>query len=571
LRAFVLGALLVLWAGSCLASGSVPDAESGRAYPADLDRDHWAYPIARDLARRGILKGFPDGTFRGTAPINRFQLAIALDRALATLSEQQEPSPRAAPGAGDRTADAQAGGINLRRARERLRRRARIDGAEDADDDDEDWTTDDPKNGYPEIRSASDPGPALTPGDAKALAKLTREFARELSTLRLRTAGLEERQKVQRRDVDQLKVRVDRIAERIRKDDNFRFRSGELRLVGFSAAELRSFTNLILNFDYRITDRITGVFSPQLFNQFDRSIADSLDIWEAYADFSDYGFVNNLRAGRQLMLVGAGLTLFNRVEAFNFSGSYADWNMQVLFLGDLMLIAEGRTNTDQAYGFYYIEQSRNGFNTRPLHLGAYVKGKIGNKLAVGAEYANYSNRISTPVNRDVYTQGYLADIIWEPSPKFRWRQAAIAAEEDFRALSIDRDLAFHSPVSSPLEDVLQALSQASRVSPTPSDRNEINGFWDLKTSMEFALPYSRFRMGLDWDRVRDFSTFFNNARNGFDVLGLRFRRPVSEGSFMEFRIRRLDFEHSDPDERVGTLDLPRIDRSDVRVQWFGRF
>lgn len=559
LRAFLVALLLAALAWSGVAVAAVPfERDAADAYPRDLAPGHWAYDTARRLASRGILKGFPDATFRGNAPVNRHQLAIAIDQAVSQLEcrmdrlETRPPArPRSAPAPGKPRTDP-THAVSLI----------------DEDDSEEE----DPAADSGEIIAAAEHRRfGLPASDAKALAELTREFSRELSTLRLRTAASEVQSRAQRRDVDVLRTRVDDLASRTRREEAFRFVSGELRLVGFNVPALRSFTNLILNFGYHIGDRITGVFSPQLTNEFDGALIDKLDVWEAYADFHDFGFINQARVGRQLMLVGAGLTLFDRVEAFNFTGSYADLCMQVMFLGDVMLLAEGRNFADQAYGFYYIEESRNGLGERPLHLGAYVKGKIGEKLYVGLEYANFSNRIATPINNNHYTQGYMADVIWDPSPRFRWRQSVIASEEDFRAVAIDRDLAFHSAVSSPLEDVLQMLSQATNQIPVPLGRNEINGFWDLKTSLNFDLPHSRFRLGLDWDRVRDFSTFFDNARNGFDLLAVRLRRTMSARSWLELRARKLHFNVGDGVATEGTLDIPRVDRSDVRLQWFGRF
>jgi hypothetical protein len=507
------------------AAGPAPIDEA--RYPRDLAPGHWAHHAARDLAERGILKGFPDGTFKGHAPVNRFTLARALAQTLGEIDALAPPE---------------------------------TGGADDAHG---------PGGAGPAVRPGG-PG-ALAPDDARTLARLARELSRELSRLSLRTAGLEQQVDGHRLEMESLKARTDRLSGRVRDQDRFHYTSGELRVVGFNNEEIRSFTNLILNFDYRISDRISGVFSPELANLFDGSLADRLGVWEAYADFADFGVVDNLRAGRQLMTIGAGLTLLDRVEGFNFTSTYSDLFFQILFLGDLMLLVEGQTFAGQAYGFYYIEEGRNPQGKKPLHLGAYVKGNLGPRLYVGLEYANYSNRAVTTANHDIYTQAWLADVRWDPSPDLRLRQSFMAAEEDFRAFAIDRDLSYHSPVSSPLEDVLQAISFASRLSPVPTDKNEINGFWDLKSGVVVRLPRTRFWLGLDWDHVRDFSSFFNNRNNEFNVYALRLRRPVSEGSWMEFRARDLTFDRPDPSARAGTLDIPRIDRSDFRVQFFGRF
>jgi hypothetical protein len=46
----------------------------------DLPDDHWAAASVYDLVKMGVTKGYPDGTFRGNKPINRFETAIFLSK-----------------------------------------------------------------------------------------------------------------------------------------------------------------------------------------------------------------------------------------------------------------------------------------------------------------------------------------------------------------------------------------------------------------------------------------------------------------------------------------------------------
>ncbi|MFQ4135493.1 S-layer homology domain-containing protein [Nodosilinea sp. PGN35] len=47
---------------------------------SDLSADHWAWPQLADLARRDLVSGFPDGTFRPGATVTRAELAAQLAR-----------------------------------------------------------------------------------------------------------------------------------------------------------------------------------------------------------------------------------------------------------------------------------------------------------------------------------------------------------------------------------------------------------------------------------------------------------------------------------------------------------
>ncbi|MDD5382791.1 MAG: S-layer homology domain-containing protein, partial [Candidatus Margulisbacteria bacterium] len=46
----------------------------------DVPEDHWAASSVYDLVKLGITKGYPDGTFRGSKPITRYETAIFLSK-----------------------------------------------------------------------------------------------------------------------------------------------------------------------------------------------------------------------------------------------------------------------------------------------------------------------------------------------------------------------------------------------------------------------------------------------------------------------------------------------------------
>ncbi|MBD1850264.1 S-layer homology domain-containing protein [Leptolyngbya sp. FACHB-711] len=48
---------------------------------SDVSSDYWARPFIRELANRGILSGFPDGTFRPNDPVTRAQFAAMVRQA----------------------------------------------------------------------------------------------------------------------------------------------------------------------------------------------------------------------------------------------------------------------------------------------------------------------------------------------------------------------------------------------------------------------------------------------------------------------------------------------------------
>ncbi|MCF4150685.1 S-layer homology domain-containing protein [Dethiosulfovibrio sp. F2B] len=55
----------------------------------DVPMNHWAYDAVGQLAARGIISGYPDGTFKGNQPITRYEMASVTARALAVIDMEK--------------------------------------------------------------------------------------------------------------------------------------------------------------------------------------------------------------------------------------------------------------------------------------------------------------------------------------------------------------------------------------------------------------------------------------------------------------------------------------------------
>lgn len=53
----------------------------------DVPPDHWAASAVKEVVAKGIMKGFPDGTFRGDQPVTRYELAVTLARFMRHVEE----------------------------------------------------------------------------------------------------------------------------------------------------------------------------------------------------------------------------------------------------------------------------------------------------------------------------------------------------------------------------------------------------------------------------------------------------------------------------------------------------
>lgn len=56
----------------------------------DVPRSHWAYDAVEYLASKGLVEGFPDGTYQGQKEMTRYELAILVARAYAKLEEMTD-------------------------------------------------------------------------------------------------------------------------------------------------------------------------------------------------------------------------------------------------------------------------------------------------------------------------------------------------------------------------------------------------------------------------------------------------------------------------------------------------
>jgi hypothetical protein len=53
----------------------------------DVDKSHWAYDAVEYLASKGLVEGYPDGTFKGDKMMSRYELAMLVARAYAKMED----------------------------------------------------------------------------------------------------------------------------------------------------------------------------------------------------------------------------------------------------------------------------------------------------------------------------------------------------------------------------------------------------------------------------------------------------------------------------------------------------
>ena len=55
---------------------------------SDVPEGHWAYDAVEELSAKGIIDGYPDGTFKGTKAMTRYEIATVVAKAIANAGDE---------------------------------------------------------------------------------------------------------------------------------------------------------------------------------------------------------------------------------------------------------------------------------------------------------------------------------------------------------------------------------------------------------------------------------------------------------------------------------------------------
>ena len=93
MRRIVVVIVALLWV--------VPCASQVRSPLDDVPFDHWAYDAVDQLVEASVIRGYPDGTFKGDRAMTRYEFAMATAALLEYIEQQLAPRPVTEEGIGD--------------------------------------------------------------------------------------------------------------------------------------------------------------------------------------------------------------------------------------------------------------------------------------------------------------------------------------------------------------------------------------------------------------------------------------------------------------------------------------
>lgn len=362
---------------------------------SDIPKDHWAYEAVKELSKKGIMIGLPDGTFEGESTLNRYHVAVTLARVLQDLpgmKDAVEPSDRKSLQAlaDEFTDDLALLGLRAAAVKEKLDGTRGDIGVIRGDDPEGD-----------------EYGQITVTGDA-----------------RLR--------------IDNFKFENDSIPQNSPKDDTFSFYQIGLNFSTVIGPDTSAFFRVV-------NDDLLGT-------EFDavEDVTFGFDL--AYIDVSDLFSFADLRAGRQFVKVGHSLVLDDKLDAIVV---YKDIvGMKFTFIGADMAAydadGDGALNvpkngsnlkavdmkyrfTDHTAEFYYIQNSfvgTPGIDT--VTYGLVLDGRVLGTFDYMLEFSKYDPDVTSTLKGEAVMGG----VEWELVENLGVEVMYLEGDEEWRPTSI---------------------------------------------------------------------------------------------------------------------------------------
>ena len=480
---------------------------------SDVPFSHWSYDAVNKLAAKGILQGYPDGTFKGNKTVTRYALAMVTAKMLANVEQMLESGI----------------GTNL-----------------------------------------------VTKADLQTLEKLTVEFADELALLGVKVTALEDDMQVVKEDVSMLKKDVEGIKDYMAKGGMEKVKlSGDMLVRHTNLIHNQDFASndntntesqIRFQFKANIDENIVAVARWSMFQKAGEAnpaanpgfmngnfgaqsvgVNTSDNVVDlAYLQIKDmFRFGGDFTFGRNFYTHGHALLLNDYVDAIRYAkrsgdvdvvfqsiydrhvGSYKD-NAAVDFRNVWNLNLDTKYRDHDLYMGVYMQDEPQLSNRRAI--SAFVlgnaagqqesdsrwdvefgsKGPIGNNghwdYDLGFAYTNYEVDI---VNTAATTwispemQGWMGHVAVKWDSKKEWAAKlgfSFADDESIGAIAIDNDQRYQDGIETPYEDISRGNNYFA---------NGLVNMTDLKLQAEYRPRDSKhyFRLAGDiLDEMEDTTT-----------------------------------------------------------------
>jgi len=501
---------------------------------SDVPFSHWAYDAVNKLAAKGLIQGYPDGTYKGEKHVTRYALAMVTAKMLANVEQMME----------------KGFGSNL-----------------------------------------------VTKADLQTLEKLTVEFADELALLGVKVTALEDDMQVVKEDVSTLKKDVEGIKDYMAKGGMEKVKlSGDMLVRHSSLIHNRDYntiagtlgnsnnnvtqTQLRFQFKANIDENITAVARWHMLDKVDQApgvalnasawgtnglgggglrngltnnanVSANLDL--AYLHIKDmFRFGGDFTFGRNFYSTGHGLLLNDYVDGIKYNKRSGDVDVALYTIYDRHvgnykdfaavdyrpvwgLTLGNKYRDHDLYLNFWGQDEPNRLNTavKPLPFVATVLGKaagnqtkdtmfdveFGGKGPIGRNghwdydlgfaYTGYQADIANvgaTTFSDIEMNGWLGHVAVKWDSKKEWAAKlayTFGTDENTGPLSLDNDRRYDDGIETPYEDISRGNNYFI---------NGLMNMYDLKLQVEYRPHNTKhyFRLVGDFlDELKD--TVTNDA------------------------------------------------------------
>ncbi|NLV93112.1 MAG: S-layer homology domain-containing protein [Candidatus Riflebacteria bacterium] len=415
---------------------------------SDVPFSHWSYDAVNKLTSKGILQGYPDGTFKGEKNVTRYHLAMVVAKMLSNVEQMLESGT----------------GSSL-----------------------------------------------VTKADLQTLEKLTVEFADELALLGVKVTALEDDMQIVKEDVAGVKKDVDSIKgymarggmEKVtisgdmivRHDDNVKTKNPVVRDNVHTSAMFR------LRFDANIDENVTAAVRYVMYadqfghpNRFGNTLGGVAanvgaltdeaqnDVDTAYLNVKDmFSFGGDFKFGRDFYTHGSALVLNDYVDAISYttqSGKFdvalnAIYNRTagVDFRQIWNLNLDTKVQGHDVYLGYYTQNYAKDLNRNFMEIGSkgaltknghfdyelgFVMSNVEGSAAAAAAVVWAPTKVAVVPAPAKDMEGTLihAAVKWESKEEWAAKVAYTSGDDEYlNGLALDINQRSYDYVETPFEDI----------------------------------------------------------------------------------------------------------------------
>jgi hypothetical protein len=405
---------------------------------SDVPFSHWSYDAVNKLTSKGILQGYPDGTFKGEKNVTRYHLAMVVAKMLSNVEQMLESGT----------------GSSL-----------------------------------------------VTKADLQTLEKLTVEFADELALLGVKVTALEDDMQIVKEDVAGVKKDVDSIKgymarggmEKVaisgdmivRHDDQVKSKNlPTLPAPGINGDNVHTSAMFRLRFDANIDENVTAavryvMYADQFGNRLggvagnDRALTgeNKNEVDTAYLNVKDmFSFGGDFKFGRDFYTHGSALVLNDYVDAISYttqSGKF-DVALNAIYNRTTVAVAprvdvdfrqiwnlnlDTKVQDHDVYLGYYTQNYAKDLNRNFMEIGS--KGALTKNGHFDYELGFVmSNSEYVAPTKDMEGTLIHAAVKWESKEEWAAKVAYTSGDDEYlNGLALDLSQRSYDYVETPFEDI----------------------------------------------------------------------------------------------------------------------